>query len=73
MTVLRDRALVIAADTGTGGLQHKIDGDGATWSQLGVAARPATAPSDDSGEAGVFVGALGGEALTERMQALAAA
>ena len=61
------------ADTGTGGLQHMVDDDGAIWSQFGVAAQPAFAFIDDDGEMEVFVGALGREALTERMQALAAA
>jgi thiol-disulfide isomerase/thioredoxin len=60
-------------DTGTGGLQHMIDSDGAIWSQFGVAAQPAFAFIDDNGEIEVFIGALGREALTERMQALAAA
>ena len=60
-------------DTGTGGLEHLVDGDGSIWTQFGVAAQPAFAFIDDSGEVEVFVGALGGEALTERMQALSAA
>ena len=59
-------------DTGTGGLDHVVDGDGSIWTQFGVAAQPAFAFIDDSGEVEVFVGALGREALTERMQALAA-
>ena len=61
------------ADTGTAGLDHIVDGDGAIWTQFGVAAQPAFAFIDDSGEVEVFVGALGREALTERMQALAEA
>ena len=61
------------ADTDTGGLDHMVDSDGAIWSQYGVAAQPAFAFIDDSGEVEVVVGALGGEALTERMQKLAAA
>ena len=60
-------------DTGTGGLNHMVDGDGAIWTQFGVAAQPAFAFISDSGEVEVFVGALGLEALTERMQALASA
>lgn len=60
-------------DTGTGGLQHMVDDDGAIWSQFGVTAQPAFAFIDDNGEMELFVGALGREALTERMQALAAA
>lgn len=61
------------ADTGTGGLNHLVDSDGAIWTQFGVAAQPAYAFIDDSGKIEVFVGALGRKALTERMQALAAA
>ena len=60
-------------DTGTGSLEHLVDDDGAIWSQFGVAAQPAFAFIDDNGEMELFVGALGREALTERMQALAAA
>jgi len=60
------------ADTGTGWLDHLVDGDGAIWSQFGVVAQPAFAFVDDSGEIEVFVGALGRDALTERMRALAA-
>lgn len=60
-------------DTGTGGLAHVVDDDGSIWSSFDVAAQPAFAFIDDSGEVEVFVGALGREALTERMQTLAAA
>jgi len=60
-------------DTGTGGLKHVVDGDGTIWSQFGVAAQPAYAFIDNSGKVEVFVGALGFNALTERMRALAAA
>lgn len=60
-------------DTGTGSLEHVIDAEGTIWSDFGVAAQPAFAFIDDSGEVEVFVGTLGGEALRERMDALAAA
>ena len=61
------------SDTGTGGLTHVVDADGSIWSQYGVAAQPAYAFIDDSGDVEVVVGALGADALTERMQALAEA
>lgn len=59
-------------DTGTGELQHIVDDDGSIWTGFGVAAQPAFAFVDDSGEVEVFVGALGKEALLERMRELAA-
>jgi len=58
--------------TGTGGLDHVIDDDGSIWTQFGVAAQPAFAFIDERGEVDVFVGTLGNDGLTERMQALAA-
>jgi thiol-disulfide isomerase/thioredoxin len=61
------------ADTGTDALEHLIDEDGSIWSGYGVAAQPAFAFIDDSGEVELFSGALGREALAERMRALAAA
>jgi thiol-disulfide isomerase/thioredoxin len=60
-------------DTGTGGLTHLVDADGAIWSSYGVFAQPAFAFVDDTGEVEVFVGGLGESALTERMNALAGA
>lgn len=60
-------------DTGTGDLVHLADSDGSIWSQFEIIAQPAFAFIDDSGEVEVFSGALGREALTERMQALSAA
>lgn len=60
------------ADTGTAGLDHMVDGDGAIWSQFGVVAQPGFAFINDNGEVEVFLGALGREALVERMRALAA-
>ncbi len=61
------------SDTGTGGLTHVVDADGAIWSGYGVASQPAYAFIDDSGDVEVVFGALGADALTERMQDLAEA
>lgn len=60
-------------DTDTDSLPHIVDTEGTIWSAFGVAAQPAFAFIDDSGEVEVFVGTLGAEGLTERMEALAAA
>jgi len=60
-------------ETGTGSLTHIVDRDGKIWSSFGVFAQPAFAFIDDGGDIEVFVGSLGGDALTERMQQLAAA
>jgi thiol-disulfide isomerase/thioredoxin len=59
------------SDTGTGGLTHVVDDDGSIWSSYEVVAQPAYAFIDDSGTVEVFVGALGEDALVERMNALA--
>ena len=61
------------SDTGTGGLTHVVDDDGSIWSSYDVFAQPAYAFIDDSGSVEVFVGALGEDALVERMNALAEA
>jgi thiol-disulfide isomerase/thioredoxin len=61
------------ADTGTGGLTHVVDADGLIWSSYEVFAQPAYAFVDDDGSVEVFVGALGEDALVERMRALAEA
>jgi len=61
------------SDTGTGGLTHVVDADGSIWSSYEVFAQPAYAFIDDSGSVEVFVGALGEDALVERMNALAEA
>jgi len=61
------------SDTGTGGLTHVVDDDGSIWSSYEVFAQPAYAFIDDSGSVEVFVGALGEDALVERMSALAEA
>jgi thiol-disulfide isomerase/thioredoxin len=61
------------ADTDTGGLTHVVDVDGSIWTSYEVIAQPAFAFLDDSGDVEVFVGALGEDALVERMTALAEA
>jgi len=60
-------------DTETGALTHVVDADGTVWSSFEVFAQPAFAFVDDSGEVEVFVGTLGEQALTERMDDLLAA
>ena len=59
------------ADTGTGSLRHVVDEDGAIWRDYGIIGQPAFAFVDDDGAAEVFVGGLGYEQLTARMQELA--
>lgn len=58
--------------TGTDGFTHVVDDDGSIWSDYDVAAQPAFAFIDGQGNVDVHVGSLGRDALTERMQALAA-
>lgn len=61
------------AETGTGGLTHLADPDGAVWTAYGVTSQPAYAFVDDGGRVTeVHLGPLGEAGLTERMQALAA-
>ena len=61
------------SETGTGGLTHVVDEDGSIWSSYEVIAQPAYAFIDDDGSVEVSVGALGEDALVERMTALAEA
>lgn len=61
------------SDTGTDGLTHVVDDDGAIWSSFEVISQPAFAFIDDGGDVEVVIGALGEAGLTERMDALAAA
>lgn len=56
-------------DTGTGGLEHVVDGDGSIWTAFEVYGQPAFAFLDGSGEIEVFVGTLG-SALEDRVAAL---
>jgi thiol-disulfide isomerase/thioredoxin len=60
------------SDTDTGSLTHVVDDSGDIWSSYEVAAQPAFAFIDDDGSYEVVIGAMGEEALTERMTALAA-
>lgn len=59
-------------ETGTNGLTHVIDSDGAIWASYGVAAQPAFAFLDDSGSVKVFIGALGESGLAEQLNKLVA-
>jgi thiol-disulfide isomerase/thioredoxin len=69
----RDAMEQFVAETNTGALTHVVDDDGSIWTDFQVAAQPAFAFIDADGEiVETFVGALGKEALTERMQQLAA-
>jgi thiol-disulfide isomerase/thioredoxin len=61
------------SDTDTGSLTHVVDDRGDIWSSYEVAAQPAFAFIDDDGTYEVVIGAMGEEALTEQMSALAAA
>jgi thiol-disulfide isomerase/thioredoxin len=61
------------SDTDTGSLTHVVDDSGDIWSSYEVAAQPAFAFIDDDGTYEVVIGAMGEEALTEQMSALAAA
>ncbi len=59
-------------ETGVGGFEHLIDADGLIWEELGVTDQPAFAFVNDDGTVDVHVGALGGEELTSRLEALIA-
>ena len=59
-------------DTGTSGITHLADLDGAVWSAFGVYGQPAFAFVDDSGEVEVFIGGMGGDALADRIDELIA-
>jgi thiol-disulfide isomerase/thioredoxin len=60
------------SDTDMARLTHLVDSDGSIWSSFGVAAQPAYAFIDDTGEVEVVVGAMGEERLSARMDQLAA-
>ena len=60
------------SDTKTGSLTHVVDDSGAIWSSYGVAAQPSFAFINDDGTVEVFIGALGEEKLTQRMEELVA-
>lgn len=58
-------------DTGTHDLRHLVDPDGAIWSQFEVISQPAFAFIDTDGEVrDVFIGPLGNEGLTDRLDPL---
>ncbi len=57
-------------DTGTGSLTHVADLGGDIWSAFGVYGQPAYAFIDDDGSVEVFIGAMGGDALAERIDEL---
>jgi thiol-disulfide isomerase/thioredoxin len=58
-------------DTGTAGVEHLVDADGSLWSRFGIVAQPAYAFVAPDGSVEVFAGALGGDELRERAEALA--
>jgi thiol-disulfide isomerase/thioredoxin len=60
------------SDTDTGGLTHVIDESGEIWSSYEVVSQPTFAFIDDDGTYDIVVGAMGEDALVERMTALAA-
>ena len=53
------------ADTGTGGITHVVDADGALWNRFGVVAQPAFVFVDGDGTTRSFAGSLGAEQLRE--------
>ncbi len=53
------------ADTGTGGLTHVVDADGALWQRFGVVAQPAFAFVDTDGTVATFGGSLDPESLRQ--------
>jgi thiol-disulfide isomerase/thioredoxin len=59
------------SETGTGGLDHAVDVEGAIWADYGVVTQPTFAFIDDGGDVEVVVGALGRAGLEERMRRLA--
>jgi thiol-disulfide isomerase/thioredoxin len=59
-------------DTGTGSLTHVTDVDGAIWTAFGVYGQPAYAFIDDNGSVEVFIGGMGGDALSKRIDELIA-
>lgn len=51
------------ADTGTGGITHVVDADGAVWRAFGIFSQPAFALLGTDGEVTVVQGALGADGL----------
>jgi hypothetical protein len=60
------------ADTGTGGLTHAVDADGALWQRFGVVAQPAFAFVDADGTVETFRGSLDPESLRQAADGLLA-
>lgn len=58
-------------DTGTGDLQHLVDGDGSLWQRFRVVSQPSFAFVGADGSVELFAGALGGDELRSRASALA--
>lgn len=59
------------SDTGTRGITHVADVDGALWNSFGVVSQPAFVFVDRSGAAQSFSGSLGGDRLREILSELA--
>jgi thiol-disulfide isomerase/thioredoxin len=59
------------AATGTGGLEHVVDSDGAIWSDFGVVAQPAFAFVGRDGQVEVFNGSLPPDDLRAAARGLA--
>jgi hypothetical protein len=57
--------------TGTGGFGHLVDADGSLWARFGVVSQPSFVFVGADGSAKTVVGSLDGQALTERVTALA--
>lgn len=51
---------------------HVVDDDGSVWARYGVGYQPAWVFIDDDGTVDVYAGALGGDRLRERIEALLA-
>jgi hypothetical protein len=60
------------ADTGTGGLTHVVDGDGALWQRFEVFSQPAFAFIGADGTARTFSGSLDPESLRRAVDELLA-
>lgn len=60
------------ADTGTDGLTHVVDDDGALWQRFDVVAQPAFAFVDADGSTRTFGGGLDAESLREAADELLA-
>jgi thiol-disulfide isomerase/thioredoxin len=59
------------ADTGTAGITHVTDVDGALWNRFGVVTQPAFVFVDRSGAVQSFAGSLGGQGLRDMLAGLA--